>query len=157
MSIPTKIKVQAGVRYWCDCQYSTDNGVTWNKPSDTDEDNLTVRELLPCVEYSEKERGWYWCLNIDYDTGRIENWENEILIKTFFKVCDDGRYQIIDNTDNIIWDSDVDSDSYVPTFLGIDSSNYGDYIYITIDGNGIIKNWDTAKDRICELLCEKYI
>ena len=157
MSIPTKIKVLAGVRYWCDCQYSTDNGVTWNKPSDTDEDNLTVRELLPCVEYSEKERGWYWCLNIDYDTGRIENWENEILIKTFFKVCDDGKYQIIDNTDNIIWDSDVDSDSYVPIFLGIDSSNYGDYIYITIDGKGTIKNWDTAKDRICELLCEKYI
>ena len=157
MSIPTKIKVLAGVRYWCDCQYSTDNGVTWNKPSDTDEDNLTVRELLPCVEYSEKERGWYWCLNIDYDTGRIENWENEILIKTFFKVCDDGKYQIIDNTDNIIWDSDVDSDSYVPIFLGIDSSYYGDYIYITIDGKGTIKNWDTAKDRICELLCEKYI
>ena len=157
MSIPTKIKALAGVRYWCDCQYSTDNGVTWNKPSDTDEDNLTVRELLPCVEYSEKERGWYWCLNIDYDTGRIENWENEILVKTFFKVCDDGKYQIIDNTDNIIWDSDVDSDSYVPTFLGIDSSNYGDYIYITIDGKGTIKNWDTAKDRICELLCEKYI
>jgi hypothetical protein len=152
MSKPTKIKIHAGVRYWCDCQYSTDKGVTWNNPSDTDEDNLTVRELLPCVEYYEKERGWYWCLNVDFNSGKIENWKQGLCLKTFFKVCDDGKYQIIDNTDNIIWDSDVDSGcSYVPTFLEIDSSNYGDNIYITIDGEGTIKDWDIAKDRICEL------
>ena len=153
MNIPTKIKIQAGVRYWVDCEYSTNNGVTWNQPDDTEEDDLTVRELLPCVEYFEKERGWYWCLNIDYDTGRIENWKNGFIVKAFFKVCDDGKYQIIDDTDNIIWDSDIDSrSSYVPAFLEIDSSNYGDNIYITIDGDGLIKDWDIAKDRILNLI-----
>jgi len=49
-------------------------------------------------------------------------------------------------------DSDIDSrSSYVPAFLEIDSSNYGDNIYITIDGDGTIKDWDVAKNRICEL------
>ena len=152
----TKVKVIAGVRYWVDCEYSTDNGVTWNQPDDTDEDDLTVRELLPCVEYFEKERGWYWCLNIDYDTGKIENWKNGFIVKAFFKVCDDGKYQIIDDTDNIIWDSDIDSrSSYVPKFLEIDSYNYGDNIYITIDGDGTIKDWNIAKDRVSKLLENK--
>ncbi len=153
MHIPTKIKIQAGVRYWCDCRYSTDNGITWNQPDDTDEDDLKVRNLLPCVEFLEKEGNWYWCLNIDYDTGRIENWKNGFFVKAFFKVCDDIKYQIIDDTDNIILDSDIDSSSsYVPAFLEIDSSNYGDNIYITIDGDGIIKDWNIAKDRILKLI-----
>lgn len=153
MHIPTKIKIQAGVRYWCDCRYSTDNGITWNQPDDTDEDDLKVRNLLPCVEYFEKERNWYWCLSIDYVTGRVENWRNGVLVNTFFKVCDDIKYQIIDDTDNIIWDSDIDSSSsYVPSFLEIDSSNYGDNIYITIDSEGVIKDWQTAKNRILELI-----
>ena len=156
MSKPTKIKVQAGVRYWVDCEYSTDNGVTWIHPDDTNDDDLTVRKLLPCVEYLEKECAWYWCLNVDYDTGRIENWENGFIVKAFFKVCDDGRYQIIDDNDNIIWDSDIDSNSsYVPRFLEIDSSNFGDNIYITINGDGIIKDWEIARDRICDLLENK--
>lgn len=147
------IKIQAGVRYWCDCQYSTDNGITWNQPDDTDEDDLKVRNSLPCVEFLEKEGNWSWCLNIDYDTGRIENWKNGVLVKTFFKVCDDIKYQIIDDTDNIIWDSDIDSSSsYVPAFLEIDSSNYGDNIYITVNGEGIIKNWNIARDRILKLI-----
>lgn len=153
MNSITKVKVIAGVRYWVDCYYSTDNGITWNQPNDTDADDLTVRELLPCVEYFEKERGWYWCLNIDFETGRIENWKNGFLVKAFFKVCDDGKYQIIDDTDNIIWDSDIDSrSSYVPAFLEIDSSNYGDNIYITISGDGAIKDWYVAKDRILKLI-----
>ena len=156
MSKPTKIKVQAGVRYWIDCEYSTDNGVTWRQPDDTDEDNLTVRELLPCVEYLEKERAWYWCLSIDYETGRIENWRNGVLVKTFFKVCDDGKYQIIDDNDSIIWDSSIDGrSSYVPAFLEIDSSNFGDNIYITVNGDGVINDWEIARDRIYVLLEDK--
>lgn len=80
------IKIQAGVRYWCDCQYSTDNGITWNQPDDTDEDDLKVRNSLPCVEYFEKQRNWYWCLNIDYVTGRVENWRNGVFVKAFFNI-----------------------------------------------------------------------
>ena len=156
MSKPTKIKVQAGVRYWADCEYSTDNGVTWSQPDDTDEDDLTVRELLPCVEYFEKEGNWYWCLNVDFDSGKIENWKQGFHLKTFFKVCDDGRYQIIDDNDRIIWDSCVDGrSSYVPAFLEIDSSNYGDNIYITINGDGVINDWKIARDRIYDLLEDK--
>lgn len=153
MNNPTKVKVQAGVRYWVDCKYSTDNGVTWIEQDDTDENDLLVRKVIPCVEFLDEEQDWYWCLVIDYDTGRIENWKNGFLVKAFFKVCDDGKYQIIDDTDNIIWDSDIDSrSSYVPAFLEIDSSNYGDNIYITIDGDGTIKDWQIAKNRILNLI-----
>ena len=149
----TKVKVIAGVRYWVDCKYSTDNSVTWNQPDDTEENDLSVREVLPCVEYFEKERGWYWCLNIDFETGKVENWKKGFCVKTFFKVCDDGRYQIISDNVNVLWDSDIDSrSSYVPAFMEIDSSNYGDNIYITIDGDGIIKDWQTAKNRVLELI-----
>ena len=153
MNIPAKIKIQAGVRYWVDCKYSTDNCATWIQCDDSDENDLAVRKLIPCVEFLEKKGNWYWCLNVDFNSGKIENWKQGFHLKTFFKVCDDGKYQIIDDADNIIWDSDIDSkSSYVPTFLEIDSSNYGDNIYITIYGDGTIKDWNIAKDRILNLI-----
>lgn len=153
MNIPTKIKIQAGVRYWVDCQYSTDNGVTWIEQDDTDENDLLVRKVIPCVEFLDEEQNWYWCLVIDFETGKIENWKKDFCINTFFKVCDDGRYQIIGDNDNVLWDSDIDSrSSYVPAFLEIDSSNFGDNIYITINGDGTIKDWYVAKDRILKLI-----
>ena len=153
MNIPTKVKVQAGVRYWVDCKYSTDNGVTWIDQDDTDENDLLVRKVIPCVEFLDEEQNWYWCLVIDFETGKIENWKKDFCINTFFKVCDDGRYQIIGDNDNVLWDSDIDSrSSYVPAFLEIDSSNFGDNIYITINGDGTIKDWYVAKDRILKLI-----
>ncbi len=152
MNIPTKIKIQAGVRYWVDCKYSTDNGVTWIEQDDTDENDLLVRKVIPCVEFLDEEQNWYWCLVIDFETGKIENWKKDFCINTFFKVCDDGRYQIIGDNDNVLWDSDDANRPYVPEFLEINSSNCGDNIYITIDGDGTIKDWDIAKDRILNLI-----
>ena len=152
MNIPTKIKIQAGVRYWVDCKYSTDNGVTWIYQDDTDENNLLVRKVLPCVKFLDDQHDWYWCLNIDFETGRIENWKKDFCINTFFKVCDDGHYQIIGDNDNILWDSDIVNCYYVPKFLEINSFNYGDNIYITINGDGVIKNWNIGRDRIIKLL-----
>ena len=152
MSKPTKVKIQAGVRYWVDCKYSTDNGVTWIEQDDTDENDLLVRKVIPCVEFLDEEQNWYWCLVIDFETGKIENWKKDFCINTFFKVCDDGRYQIIGDNDNVLWDSDDANRPYVPEFLEINSSNCGDNIYITIDGDGLIKDWQTAKNRVLELI-----
>ena len=152
-----KVKVIAGVRYWQDCKYSTDNGITWVEPDDTDEEGLAVRRLLPCVEFLDEDRynEWYWCLEIDYNTGKIKNWKKDFCIDTFFKVCDDGHYQIIGDNDNIIWDSDVANRYYVPEFLEINSSNCGDNIYISINGEGFIKDWYIAKGSISGLLEDK--
>lgn len=153
-----EIKVFAGVRYWQDCKYSTDNGATWIEPDDTDEDGDVVNKLLPGVEYLDDKNlhmiGWYWCINIDYETGKISSWKQGFCIETNFKVCDDGKYQILDDKKETIWDSDLKKYYYVPYFLSLDGEGFGDYIKITIDGNGIIKDWDLAKERITNLLEE---
>ncbi len=54
-----------------------------------------------------------------------------------------------------ITNSDIEHKHYVPKFLELDSSWFGDYILITVNGDGIIKNWSLAKERISELLENK--
>lgn len=153
----TKIKVRTRPRYWQDCMYSTDNGVTWISPDDTNEEGIKVMKLLPCVEFLDDDKydDWYWCLEIDYDTGKVDDWKEGYCVETHFKVCDDGYYQIIDDKNNIVWDSVIENKNYVPKFLELDSSWFGDYILITVNGDGVIKNWGLAKERISELLENK--
>ena len=44
------LKATMGVRYYVDCEYSTDNGKTWNKNfEDTDEESERIKKLTPCV------------------------------------------------------------------------------------------------------------
>lgn len=141
-----KVIVNAGVRYWNDCKYSKDNGQTWrngSKEKDTKEVSEDFRNNIPFVEkenigYNEN---YYWNLIIDIDTGKVENWPKDYCISTWFKVCDDGLYQIVDKDGDVIWDSIGTENYYVPEFLEIGDNGYGDYIYIDIDGNGYIKDW----------------
>lgn len=144
MNKPVKVRVIAGVRYWEDCEYSTDNWKTWSNPQDNDEDGYDI--------VGDQFDGNYWKFEIDYDSGKIDNWKKGFCLKTFFKVCDDGKYQIIDSNNNIMWDSDINDTPYVPDFLEINDSNCGDNIYITVNGDGYIKDWKIAKNRILELI-----
>ena len=44
------LKATMGVRYYVDCEYSTDNGKTWNKNfEDTEEESERIKKLTPCV------------------------------------------------------------------------------------------------------------
>lgn len=153
-----KILVSAGVRYWNDCKYSKDNKNTWRNGSneeDIKEVSEDFRNNIPFVEKKDIGHGkdYYWNLIIDIDTGKVENWPKDFCIETWFKVCDDGLYQILDENNNIIWDSVEFQDYYVPKFLSIGSEGYGDYIYIDINGDGYIKDWeDEAIPVIKELL-----
>ena len=154
-----KIIVKAGIRYYADCEYSTDNGVTWVEPEDPDDDvfEKQSKSIIPNIikeDIGYKEAD-YWNLVIDVNTGQVENWPKGLCLSTHFKVCDDGLYQILDTEKNVIWDSIKTKYYYVPYFLAIEDEGYGDYIYININGDGYINNWrECAIPRISDLLEE---
>lgn len=77
-------------------------------------------------------------LKIDLDNGHIENWPKGYAMNIYWKICDQGVYEYIDENGNIIEKLDCD---YVPDYLAIEDDGYGDYVIINIDENGNIKNW----------------
>ncbi len=110
--------VEADVRYWED---ATVNGVE-------DENG----DLIPC------KVGDTWKPIIDLDTGLITNWEKGKEANIHYKVCDAGEYWLQDeNGEKIVKAKGY----YVPDFLAIDDSGYGDYIIMKVDKDGKINNW----------------
>lgn len=110
--------VEADVRYWED---ATVNGVE-------DENG----DLIPC------KVGDTWKPIIDLETGLITNWEKGKEANIHYKVCDAGEYWLQDeNGEKIVKAKGY----YVPDFLSIDDSGYGDYIIMKVDKDGKINNW----------------
>ena len=110
--------VEADVRYWED---ATVNGVE-------DENG----DLIPC------KVGGTWKPIIDLETGLITNWEKGKEANIHYKVCDAGEYWLQDeNGEKIVKAKGY----YVPDFLAIDDSGYGDYIIMKVDRDGKINNW----------------
>lgn len=110
--------VEAEVRYWED---ATVNGIE-------DENG----DLIPC------KVGNTWKPIIDLESGLITNWETGKEAKIHYKVCDAGEYWLQDeNGDKVVKAKGY----YVPDFLAIDDSGYGDYIIMTVDKEGKINNW----------------
>ena len=146
------LRATMGVRYWVDCQYSEDNGNSWNLNfPDTDEASAEVMKHIPCVV--RKDIGYrennYWELLIDLDEGKVVNWKEGFRISTWFKVCDDGEYVFLDeNMNEVINITKEYEQYYVPDFLEIGDEGYGDYVYLDIDGDGNIKDFDTMKKEI---------
>lgn len=112
------LKVEAGVRYWEDAQV---NGVE-------DEDG----SLMPC------RQGETWAPVIDLGTGIIQDWPANTVALIHYKVCDDGRYALLDADRAEV----VAIDGYVPSILCPDESGYGDYIIMTVGPDGAIQNFD---------------
>lgn len=75
---------------------------------------------------------------IDVDEGRIINW-NGLYTNIHYKVVDQGKYSLLDENQNTICTGDYGQ--YVPSILSINDNGYGDYIIMTVDKNGYIKNW----------------
>ncbi len=111
------LHVHAGVRYWED---ATVNGVE-------DESG----DLIPC------RNGDYWEPRINIETGEIVNWKHGVKADIHYKVCDDGKYTLKDTEGNNI----ISKEDYVISSLSINDEGYGDYIIMTVDENGIIKDW----------------
>ncbi len=152
------LKATMGVRYWVDCDYSTDNGVNWEGDfEDTRAECNRVKEHIPCVV--KKDIGYgptdYWEIIIDLNEGKVLNWPEGFCLNTHYKVCDDGEYVFFDNNiDEVVNITKEYKQYYVPDFLALEDSGYGDYVCINIDGTGHINNFDLMKDRISEYFDE---
>jgi len=115
--------VEADVRYWEDASV---NGV--------DDEN---GDLIPC------KVGDTWKPIIDLETGIIINWEKGKEANIHYKVCDAGEYWLQDkNGEKIVKAKGY----YVPDFLAIGDSGFGDYIIMKVDKEGLINNWRFDSD-----------
>lgn len=112
------LKVEAGVRYWEDASV---NGIK-------DEDGT----LIPC------RNGDDWSPIIDLDTGKIEGWPENTIASIHYKVCDAGRYALLDAERNEV----RAKDGYVPDIMCPNDGGYGDYIIMDIGPDGAILNFD---------------
>lgn len=110
--------VEVGVRYWED---ATIDGV---------ED--VGGDLVPC------RVGDNWCPRINLENGQILNWRKGVSANIHYKVCDDGRYTLLDENEEVI----TSIDGYVPGVLDLYKESFGDYIILKIDTDGIIQDWN---------------
>lgn len=132
------LKIDAFVRHWVDCDFSTDNGENWFMDfEDTMEEHNRIGKIIPG---SDGER---WKITIDLWNGKVMDWPAGFCLRTHFKVCDEGIYTFLDvNEKEVINITDEYDQYYVPDFLSIEDEGYGDYILINIDGDGEIEHFD---------------
>ena len=75
-------------------------------------------------------------------TGIIQNWEKGKIAEIHYKCCDDGEYWLIaDDGFELKYPA-----YYVPEILNLTGEGFGDYVIMTIDENGKIKNWNNNPD-----------
>lgn len=81
-----------------------------------------------------------WTATVAIDTGKIEHWPKGKAGNLRMKVCDEGCYTLLDKDGVEI----KCRDGYVPH--GIVPGEYGDYIDLKINSDGIITNWPKKPD-----------
>lgn len=108
---------ECGVRYWEDGEV---NG-------QADENG----DLIPCRIKDD------WSPLIEIETGTILGWPEGTTASVHYKICDAGKYTLLDADRKKI----VTIDGYVPDIMSPGGRGYGDYVIMTIDGTGKIENW----------------
>jgi len=121
-----KIRCICGVRYWEDASVDGKRDLEGS--------------LIP------NRRGDCWDITIDIATGKIDNWSPEVTANIYYKVCDDGVYQLLDHDGMIV----TKKDGYVPGFLSPNDNGHGDYIIMKIDKQGMIEGWRPTSSQIQE-------
>ena len=127
------LQISAGVRYWEDSKI---DGV-----ADIDYDTAKAGEQ-PKMPLARKVGDEYrWCIDINAETGIIQNWPAGVTADIHYKVCDDCEIDYYDTetgtiacNNNGYW--------YCPDFLCPTTEGFGDYIIFKIDGNGHIDHWN---------------
>lgn len=156
-----KVICDIDVRYYVDCSFSKDNGKTWEKDfDDNDESDEYVKSQLPCMKNvkfikrsilsgkEHEEERVDWCPTIDVNEGKVLDWTPGFVLRTHFKICDKGVY-VYSNYDESSQIVSIDCDLYyVPSWLCDWDSGHGDYMYIQINGDGTIENWDKLKKKL---------
>ena len=106
-----------GVRYWEDGKI---NGV-----EDSDDN-----PQMPLLEYGR------WKLDIDLSSGKIKNWPEGTTASVHYKVCDDGRYQLLDEEGNVILyhiSATEGINEFDPSYAAANIKNYTQQEYRTWD------------------------
>lgn len=81
-----------------------------------------------------------WAAMVDIDTGRIHNWPQGEVREMYCKVCDAGTYSLYSPTGTEL----IRINGYVPN--GIVPGDYGDYVNLKINADGVITNWPKSPD-----------
>lgn len=143
------IKADAGVRYWEDAEVNGENDIDFyeSKGGGTPKIPCAVKvkdKPTTCI-YSDHYR---WQPIIDVNTGNIVNWEKGVKAIVHYKVCDDGKYSLLDKNRKEI----ISIDSYVPEVLCPNNEGHGDYIIMIVDQDGFIKDWHCSKDDLIAII-----
>jgi hypothetical protein len=89
-----------------------------------------------------------WRVRIDLAVGRIVGWPSGMTAAIHYKVCDAGKYFLLDAAGNRLAEY---GSHYVPgDFLCHGDEGYGDYIIMKVDGEGLIQHYrrpDVLPDR----------
>ena len=144
------LKIKAGVRYPEDSDFievkMDDEGNEYKNYISDDEENPKMPFME--VEYDKYgHKSFYWQPTIDLENGVIVNWPKGVEVHVFYKVCDDFRCTVYDETDNEV----LQYKGYVPDFMSIEDDGFGDYIDMVVDKNGFIKDWEFDNDSINEI------
>lgn len=128
------LKINAGVRHWQDSQV--------NGQEDFDIDEI---DCAPKMPFAIEENGQYrWKPIIDVDKGQIVDWPKGTIADVHYKICDDGLYALLDKNRNVI----IEVESYVPDCIG----EYGDYIIMQINEDGLIKDFYFDEDDVEDII-----
>lgn len=112
------LKAECGVRYWEDAE------VNGQKEDDD----------APTIPFAS---GDTWAPLIDIDAGKIVDWPEGTTASVHYKVCDAGRYSLLDENMQEL----VSIDGYVPPIMWPKEHGYGDYVIMDIGADGKIANW----------------
>ena len=110
-----------------------------------------VRVNVP-VRYEDEDmpfdfpfrHGDVWEVDIEMDTGRINNWPGGVGREIYMKVVDQGTYTLYGPHMEVIGRIEED---YVPH--GVIPGEFGDYLHFKIDEDGRITNWPKEPD-VCQ-------
>lgn len=115
---PEFLEISVEVRYWEDA--------TVNDVVDKDGTLVPLRN------------GDRWAPTIRLKDGQILDWPEGTTAEIYYKVCDQGEYWLR-NSERRVYKN---VGHYVPDeYLCKGAEGYGDYIILSIDGTGKIKNW----------------
>ena len=113
------------------------------------EREITKVKIEVPVRYDEEQipydfplrSGDMWNAIVDIDSGQIDDWPKGKSGNLFLKVCDSGSYTLIERNGNEPLSIYAD---YVPH--GLIPGEYGDYIDLKINEDGVITNWPSSPD-----------
>jgi hypothetical protein len=85
--------------------------------------------------------GEMWTATVEIDTGKIIGWPVGKSGSVKMKVCDSGTYTLIGADGSTV--AEIGGD-YVPH--GVVPGEYGDYVNLQINADGVITNWPKNPD-----------